>query len=278
MDGTRDLSIVVRNVGVQFDLHMTRQRTLRQALGELIHGRPRAEPFWALRDVTLSVETGEVLGVVGRNGSGKSTLMLVLAGILRPDTGVVRAFGRTSALLTLGAGFQPELAGRENIFLSGAFLGQSRRTMNELVEPITQFSGLGEFIDVPIRKYSAGMRARLGFSIATHIEPDILLLDEVLGVGDLEFKQRSRDRIQELVKRARSIIVVSHDLTFVEKTCTRCLWLEDGRVASFGPPDEVVEEYRAAARVAGAAVRPSAAPPPAAPVVELERSRGTRSG
>jgi ABC-2 type transport system ATP-binding protein len=239
-----DLAIVAHSVGVRFQLDMSRRRTLRQATGELIHRRGKPKPFWALRDVSITVKSGEVIGVVGRNGSGKSTLLLVLAGILRPDSGIVRVFGKTSTLLTLGAGFQPELTGRENIYLSGAFLGQSRKEMDELLDSIIDFSGLGEFVDVPIRKYSAGMRARLGFSIASHVEPDILLLDEVLGVGDEEFKRRSRERIRQLVSRARSIVIVSHDLAFIESTCTRCVCLDEGTIAATGDPAEVVDFYR----------------------------------
>jgi ABC-2 type transport system ATP-binding protein len=271
MQAEHPLAIVAHNVGVRFDLDVARRRTLRQTFGDFVHRRRKGEPFWALQDVSITVRSGEVLGVVGRNGSGKSTLLLVLAGILRPDTGIVRVFGKTSTLLTLGAGFQPELTGRENIFLSGAFLGYGRKTMDELVDPIVEFSGLGDFIDVPIRKYSAGMRARLGFSIASHVEPDILLLDEVLGVGDEEFKKRSRDRINDLVARARSIVVVSHDLGFVERTCTRAVWLENGGIEAFGDPTEVVRRYRAAAEGTTATVR--------APAYEPSRgAEGARNG
>ena len=255
---TPALAIVARNVGVEYDLRLTQRRTLRQVLGEFIHpGQNREEvSFWALHGVSFSVRAGDVLGVIGRNGSGKSTLMLAIAGILRPDIGSMQTFGRASTLLTLGAGFDEDLTGRENIYLNGAFLGFNRARIDRLLDAILEFAGLGEFIDVPLRKYSAGMRTRLAFSIAAHAEPDILLLDEVLGVGDVEFKHRSQERILEMMHRARAIVIVSHDLAFVEETCTRCLWLRDGTVADFGNPKQVIERYRHDAECsAGEAVR-----------------------
>jgi teichoic acid transport system ATP-binding protein len=200
--------------------------------------------FWALRGVTFAVSHGDVLGVVGRNGSGKSTLLLTLAGVLRPDEGRVRTFGRTT-LLTLGAGFESDLSGRENVFLNGALLGFSRRRIEELIDDIHEFSGLGEFFDAPIAAYSTGMRARLGFSIAAHIEPEILLLDEVLGVGDVEFRQRSERKIAELIGKASSIVLVSHHLSFMEEICNRVLWLNEGELVRDGRPSDVLGEYSA---------------------------------
>jgi ABC-type polysaccharide/polyol phosphate transport system ATPase subunit len=243
--GSRHLgmALAVTDVGVRYDLRLTQDRTLRRTFGELIHGRPALPPFWALRGVTFSVRAGETVGVIGRNGAGKSTLLHVLSGILSPDEGSVRTFGRTSTLLTLGAGFDPQLTGRENVFLSGAFLGLSQSQLEGCYDAIVDFAELGAFIDVPLRKYSTGMRARLGFSIAVHVEPDILLLDEVFGVGDAAFKEKSREKLAELMDDAKAIVLVSHSMEFVRESCTRALWLEHGSIAALGYPDEVTDAY-----------------------------------
>jgi ABC-type polysaccharide/polyol phosphate transport system ATPase subunit len=250
-------SIVARNVGVRYDLRLTHRRTLRRAMGELIHRNREvgSTSFWALRNVSFELGHGEALGIVGKNGSGKSTLMLTLAGVLRPDEGFVTTFGRASTLLTLGAGFDADATGRENIFLNGAFLGFSRAKIAASLDEIIEFSGLGAFIDVPLRKYSAGMRSRLGFSIAAHIEPEILLLDEVLGVGDEEFRQRSRERMFELMSRSKALVIVSHDLSFVERTCSACLWLSEGEAGAFGAPADVTRAYQQSATHAAGPVR-----------------------
>lgn len=239
------IAIVATGAGIRYDLSLTSDRTLRRTVAaRLRHPRRRRETeFWALRDISFVVRPGEIVGVVGRNGSGKSTLLLSVAGIIPPDVGAITTFGRTSTLLTLGAGFEPELTGRENIRLNGAYLGLPREVIEERLEEIVAFSELGAFIDAPLKKYSTGMRARLGFSIAAHVEPEILLLDEVLGVGDAGFQQKSRDKIVELMERSRAIMVVSHSMQFVEETCTKAMWLEGGRLLRYGAPEEVVDAY-----------------------------------
>lgn len=241
------LAVVARDVSVRYDLRLTHRRTLRQAFADAL-GRTSAAAdgpttFWALKEVTFVADQGDVIGVIGRNGSGKSTLLLTIAGILRPDTGLIRTFGRPSTLLTIGAGFESDLTGRENIYLNAALLGFSRRWIERRVKRIISFSELDRFIDVPLRKYSTGMRARLGFSIAAFTEPDILLIDEVLGVGDETFKQKSRGKILELMGQAKAIIVVSHQMDFVRQTCNKALWLHEGQVAAWGDASEVVERY-----------------------------------
>jgi ABC-type polysaccharide/polyol phosphate transport system ATPase subunit len=243
-------AITAINVGVEYDLRLSRQRTIRGALGEWFERRGRAKThrFWALRHVTFEMNEGEILGVVGRNGSGKSTLLLTIAGIVQPDEGTVLTFGGTASLLTLGAGFDPTLTGRDNIYLNGAFFGFSKRKMDARLNEIVAFSELGAFIDAPLRNYSSGMRSRLAFSIAAHIEPDILLLDEVLGVGDESFRQKSRAKLHELITRTKAIVVVSHSMAFVTDVCTKALWLQEGCIAEFGAPDDVVKRYTAAAR------------------------------
>jgi lipopolysaccharide transport system ATP-binding protein len=241
------VAVVAQGLGVCYDLRLTTQLTLRRALNERLRARPArhasSSKFWALHDVSFVLRPGEILGVVGRNGSGKSTLLLAIAGILQPDRGRIATFGRTSALLSLGVGFEPEATGLENLYLNGAFLGLSQRQIDARRDQIVDFSELGRFIDAPLRTYSNGMRQRLGFSIAAHIEPDILLLDEVLGVGDAGFRAKCVAKLQELIGKARAIVVVTHSTDFVVENCSRALWLHEGTVAEFGAPGETMERY-----------------------------------
>jgi ABC-type polysaccharide/polyol phosphate transport system ATPase subunit len=241
-----DVAIAAHGLGVRFDLRQTQGRTLRRSLAAAVGARRRAEKgsFWALRDVSFSIAPGEILGVIGKNGSGKSTLLEVIAEVIGPDEGAVQVSGRRPTLLTIGAGFERELTGRENIRLNAAYLGFSRKAIDELIEPIEEFSELGQFLDQPLKTYSTGMRARLGFSIAVHTDPDILLLDEVLSVGDADFQEKSRQRLVEMMTRARAIVVVSHQPTFIEDLCSKVLWLEKGRVRAFGEP-ELIADYHA---------------------------------
>ena len=238
-------AIDVQDLGIRYNLHLTRRTTIKGSLAEWVGRRQRDEHyFWALRHVTFRIEHGESIGVLGPNGAGKSTLLLALAGILAPDEGSISVHGRVSSLLTLGAGFEMEVSGRENIALIGAFMGIRRRVMRDLTPSIIEFADIGPFIDAPVRTYSSGMRARLGFSIATAIAPDILLLDEVLGTGDEEFRTRSQQRIRDLVDRARAIVLVTHDLNSVAEYCSRSLLMEKGRVVFEGPTAEAVEFYK----------------------------------
>ncbi len=238
-------AIDVEDLGIRYNLHLTRRTTLKGSLMEWVGRRQREDHyFWALRHVTFRVAHGEALGILGPNGAGKSTLLLTLAGILAPDEGSIRVQGRVSSLLTLGAGFEMEVSGRENIALIGAFMGIRHRVMRELTPSIIEFADIGPFIDAPVRTYSSGMRARLGFSIATAIAPDILLLDEVLGTGDEEFRARSQQRIRELVARARAIVLVTHDLNSVAEYCSRSVLMEKGSILYEGPTLETVEFYK----------------------------------
>jgi ABC-type polysaccharide/polyol phosphate transport system ATPase subunit len=240
-----DVAIAARGLGVRFDLRQTKRRTLRRSLAAAVGARPSAEQgiFWALRDVSFALAPGEILGVIGKNGSGKSTLLEVIAEIISPDEGTVQTSGRRPTLLTIGAGFERELTGRENIRLNSAYLGFSRKATELLIEPIEEFSELGQFLDQPLKTYSTGMRARLGFSIAVHTDPDILLLDEVLSVGDADFQEKSRRRLSEMMNRARAIVVVSHTAGFMEDICSKVLWLEKGHVRDFGDPEPVLSGY-----------------------------------
>jgi ABC-type polysaccharide/polyol phosphate transport system ATPase subunit len=237
-------AVDVRDLGIRYNLHLTKRTTLKNSLSGLARGRPSAGSFWALRHVTFQIAHGESVAVIGPNGAGKSTLLLTLAGILEPTEGTAVMDGRVSTLLTLGAGFEAELTGRDNIDLVGAFLGIDAKTMATLAPAIIEFADIGPFIDAPVKTYSTGMRARLGFSIATAVTPDILLLDEVLGTGDQAFRGRSQQRVRELVTRARAIVLVTHDLSYVTEFCSRAILLERGTIVGDGEPDEIVELYR----------------------------------
>jgi len=252
-----ELAYEVHNVGVCYDLEVSQPRTLKRFAAESLRGRLRGtvtRPHWAIRDVSFTVRRGETLGVIGANGSGKSTLLMTLAGVLPPDEGVIHAYGAPS-LLTLGAGFDINLTGRHNIYLNAAFLGLSRRETTRILDSIIDFSELGVFIDVPLRQYSTGMRGRLGFSIVSHVGPDILLLDEVLGVGDRAFKEKCRAKLTQLMDEAGAIVIVSHEPAFLSETCQRVAWMRNGRLESLGDAETVLEQYRNSVTAAGTLIQ-----------------------
>jgi ABC-type polysaccharide/polyol phosphate transport system ATPase subunit len=256
VSATSPHAIDAMNVGVRYSLRFTKKTTLRNSLGQMLQ-RDSSEPFWALRNVSFGLVRGESLAVIGPNGAGKSTLLQVLAGIILPSEGTVEVNGHVSSLLTLGAGFDQDLSGRDNILLAGAFMGLDDGLVRQLLPSIVEYADLGQFIDAPIKTYSSGMRARLGFSIATSVDPDILLLDEVLATGDADFREKSRTRVIELVKAAKGIVLVTHDMAWVEEYCNRAVLLEQGRVIVEGDPSEVVRTHidRSKARKAERAAR-----------------------
>jgi ABC-type polysaccharide/polyol phosphate transport system ATPase subunit len=239
-----DPVIALDGVSVHFRVPHERIATLKEYAVRVASRRVRYEEFWALRDVSLTVEEGEVFGLIGRNGAGKSTLLKVVARVLRPTAGRVRVRGQVAPLLEFGAAFHPELTGRENVFLNGTLLGRSRRQLAESFERIVEFAELIEFIDAPLRTYSSGMVARLGFAIATEIRPDVLILDEALSVGDTDFQAKCTGRIREFRTAGTTIVLVSHQMTYVTETCTRAAWLDHGAVKALGPAAEVVRAYR----------------------------------
>lgn len=244
--------IELRDVGVWYHLHR-RKRSLKQALltGRM-HDKPRV--LWALRKVNLTCHRGQTVGVVGANGAGKSTLCLVLARILVPDEGTAIIRGKTTPLFGLGTGFNNQISGRANIYLYAAFLGIPRRIVDAKMDEMIAFSELGEFIDEPIFTYSTGMRGRLGFSVAAILEPEILILDEVLGAGDRAFRAKSRARITQMMQQSKLIIIVSHSTDFLRKTCTHCLWLDHGLPRMYGPAGDVLKAYEASSGGAEAAI------------------------
>ena len=199
--------------------------------------------FTALNQIDLEVKKGEVLGIIGRNGSGKSTMLRVIAGIYRPDGGTVMVRGQTSLLAGVSVGLNPNLTGRENVHLYGSILGHTKDTMNGMMTDILDFSEIGEFIDQPLRTYSSGMKARLGLAIASAIEPEILLIDEVLGVGDPQFREKSKQRILNLVKSTATVVLVSHSFGLMKEICDRLVLVDKGRIVKIGNPDDVIKSY-----------------------------------
>src|SRR5881392_1257055 len=197
----------------------------------------------AVRDVSFAVDRGEAFGIIGRNGSGKSTLLKIITGILKPTRGTVAVNGRVAALIELGAGFHPEITGRENIVINGIMLGLTRREIDQRFASIVDFAGIGEFLDQPVKTYSSGMYVRLGFAVAVHVDPDVLLIDEVLAVGDEEFSQKCVAKIQEMKYRGVTLIFVTHQLDQVRNLCDRALWLDHGEAAAIGDPTRVVDAY-----------------------------------
>lgn len=233
--------VQVDDVWKNFRLYRERNQYFKAAV--LRGRRARYDEFWALKGVSLGVGHGETLGIIGSNGSGKSTLLKCLARILTPDRGSVEVKGRVSALLELGAGFHPDLTGIENIYLNGAILGMSQRDIKARFNQIVEFAGLTRFIDTPVKNYSSGMTIRLGFAIAAHVDPEILLIDEVLSVGDQSFQRRSLEKIEEFRRDGRTIIFVSHGLSQVQQLCEKAVWIDRGEVKTIGPSAEVITQY-----------------------------------
>jgi ABC-2 type transport system ATP-binding protein/lipopolysaccharide transport system ATP-binding protein len=241
MSTVSDLAIDVQSVGKRFQRHADRRSSLKE---RIVRGRSkRAEDFWAVRDVSLQIPKGSVYGLIGHNGSGKSTLLKMIGGIYRPTEGTITAHGRVAALIELGAGFHPDMSGRENIALNGSILGLSRREIADVTDEIIEFSGLSEFINDPVKHYSSGMYVRLGFSVAVHMKPDVLLVDEVLAVGDEEFQRKCFDHLYGLRRAGKTIIVVSHGLGQLEGLCDEVAWLDHGTMQEHGPAVETIASY-----------------------------------
>ena len=227
----------------RFTLHHERHRTFQELALSGFRPRGTTEEFWALRDVSLAVQPGRSVGIIGENGSGKSTALKIIAGILRPTRGTVKIQGRVAALLELGTGFHPDLTGHENIFLNASVLGFSRREVEERLDQIVDFADLQRFIDTPLKHYSSGMQVRLGFAIAIHCDPDVLITDEVLAVGDEAFQRKCIRRIDEMVRAGKTIILVSHSLDQVRDICAEAIWLDNGQVRAIGPAVDVADAY-----------------------------------
>lgn len=236
--------IRAENIGIKFKLHRERRSTVKGAMVRIFANVQRqVQEFWALRGVSLNVEKGEILGVIGKNGSGKSTLLRVVGEIFTPDEGYLEIQGTVSTLLSITAGFQPELSGQENIYLNGVLMGFREQEIDAVLDDIIEFSELGRFIEVPTKTYSSGMYARLGFSIAINLKRDIMLIDEVLGVGDTKFRQKCEEKIRELMKEGKTIVLVSHSMEAIKRFADNVIWLDKGIIKAEGSPEEVVEQY-----------------------------------
>ncbi len=239
-----NLAIEVNNVSMRFNMPREKVDNMKEFFVKLIKKQLHYEEFYALNDVSLSVKRGEVVGIVGLNGSGKSTLLKVISGILKPTTGTAEINGTISPLIELGAGFDFELTTRENIFLNGSVLGFDRKFIREKYDEILDFAELRDFENVAIKNFSSGMIARLGFAIATLVKPDILIVDEILAVGDFLFQQKCEKRINEMMAGGTTVLIVSHSIDQIERLCSRVVWLEHGKVRADGETNEICEQYK----------------------------------
>ena len=241
--------INVSDLGIKFRIEKRRRSRAFTFLFERSHNRQRpTDEFWALRHVSFTVERGETVGIIGRNGSGKSTLLRVIAGIYPPDEGKVSVGGEVSTLFSLGTGFNAELSGRDNIYLNGIMMGLTKEQIDGISDAIIEFAELGDFIDIPVRTYSSGMRLRLGFAIAIHCDKDIVLIDEIMGAGDAAFRQKAEAEMNRIIGE-RTVILVSHAMRTIERFATRVIWLNRGVMAAMGEPKEVIEQYLAESKV-----------------------------
>lgn len=236
-------ALVVDHVSMRFNLSQEKVDDLKDYIIKLFHGKMKYDEFWALNDIDFSLEKGDRLGILGLNGAGKSTLLKVVAGVFKPTKGSVMRNGKVVPLLELGAGFDKQYTGRENIFLYGAVLGYKKAYIEERFEEIVDFSGLRKFIDVPLKNYSSGMKSKLGFAIATIAEPEILILDEVLSVGDVKFRKKSMNKIKSMMAGGTTVLFVSHSTAQVRKICNKAMILEQGRLVAFGDMKEVTDLY-----------------------------------
>lgn len=243
--------VAVHNLGKQYRrYHADRPLTLQEAVLNGMRWLQPMERFWALRDISFEIPSGRMFGILGHNGAGKSTLLRLIGGVGRPDEGNVETRGRIGALLDLGVGFHPDLTGRENVFINGVISGLTRSEVKERFEAIISFAELEGFVDSPLRTYSTGMQMRLGFSIAVHTDPEILLIDEVLAVGDLAFQKKCLERIVQFKERGCTILLISHQADMIGQLCDEVLWLRSGQIVALGSPDDVVSRYVAEMTVA----------------------------
>lgn len=238
-----DNAIEVSHVTVKYNLMEEKVNTLKEYIVKIFKGKLLYNEFIGLKDVSFSVKKGDILGVVGFNGAGKSTLLKILAGVLQPSEGSVVVKGTIAPLIEVGAGFDPELTAKENIFLNGSILGHTRKFLESKMQEIIEFAELEAFVDVPIKNFSSGMYARLGFAIATIVKPDILIVDEVLSVGDFKFQQKCEERINEMIKQGTTIVLVSHDSELIRRVCTKAILLENGQLIALGNTQYVLDRF-----------------------------------
>lgn len=248
MEKDNDIMINADNISMRFNLGIEKGFSLKQGFIDLFHPKKRKEKkknkneFWALKDVDFKVKKGEVIGFIGSNGAGKSTLLKVIAGVMKPTKGHVDCYGNICPMIELGAGFDPQLTARENIYLNGAVMGYSKELLDSKFDEIVKFSELGDFLDVPVQNFSSGMVARLAFSIATIVEPEILIVDEILSVGDIAFQAKSEAKMMSMINGGTTVLYVSHSIESIKKLCDKVLWLDHGKTVKMGGK-EVCDEY-----------------------------------
>lgn len=238
--------IKLENVSMKFNLGIEKEFSIKQAFVNFFSGKKnkrKKDAFWALKDISFEVKKGEVIGLIGSNGAGKSTLLKVVSGVMKPTTGKVTVNGVISPMIELGAGFDQELTARENIFLNGAILGYSKEFLESKFDEIVEFSELKDFLDVPVKNFSSGMTAKLAFSIATIVNPEILIVDEILSVGDIKFQDKSRRKMLEMIKGGTTVLYVSHSLDSIKELCDRVIWIEHGKIVKMGKTKEICDEY-----------------------------------
>jgi hypothetical protein len=240
--------IELENISMRFNLGIEKDFSIKQAFVNFFSFKKRKkdkknETFWALNDVSLKVKKGEVVGLIGSNGAGKSTLLKVVSGVMKPTKGKVTVNGDISPMIELGAGFDMNLTARENIYLNGAILGYSKKFLIEKFDEIVEFSELREFLDVPVKNFSSGMIAKLAFSIATIVNPQILIVDEILSVGDIKFQEKSKNKMMEMITGGTTVLYVSHSIDSIKSLCTKVVWLEHGKIIKMGDPKEICDEY-----------------------------------
>ena len=237
--------IDIKNVSMKFNLGIEKDNSLKKLFISLLSfkKKKKKEYFWALNDITFHIDKGEVIGIIGSNGAGKSTLLKVVSGVYKPTLGSVTVNGNISPMIELGAGFDGELTARENIYLNGAILGYSKAFIDEKFDEIVEFSELKEFLNVPVKNFSSGMIAKLAFSISTIVDPEILIVDEILSVGDIKFQEKSKNKMMSMIKGGTTVLYVSHSLDSIRNLCTKVIWLDHGKMVDIGPTNEICDKY-----------------------------------
>ncbi|MCI7553895.1 MAG: ABC transporter ATP-binding protein [Tenericutes bacterium] len=237
--------IILKNVSMKFNLGVEKEGSLKMIFINLFSHKKKKnkEYFWALKNIDFRIDKGDVVGIIGANGAGKSTLLKVVSGVYKPTTGTVTVNGKISPMIELGAGFDAELTARENIYLNGAILGYSKEFLEEKFDEIVEFSELKDFLDVPVKNFSSGMVAKLAFSISTIVDPEVLIVDEILSVGDIKFQEKSKNKMMSMIKGGTTVLYVSHSITTIKELCNKVIWLEHGEIVKIGDAKELCDEY-----------------------------------
>lgn len=237
--------IILKNVSMKFNLGVEKEGSLKMIFINLFSHKKKKnkEYFWALKNIDFKIDKGDVVGIIGANGAGKSTLLKVVSGVYKPTTGTVTVNGKISPMIELGAGFDAELTARENIYLNGAILGYSKEFLEEKFDEIVEFSELKDFLDVPVKNFSSGMVAKLAFSISTIVDPEVLIVDEILSVGDIKFQEKSKNKMISMIKGGTTVLYVSHSITTIKELCNKVIWLEHGEIVKIGDAKELCDEY-----------------------------------